>query len=40
VDEAIDFLVATILERLRRSSFNRCDAHREECMLEAPQNIA
>jgi hypothetical protein len=31
VEEAVDFLGATILERFRRSSF---DVHREECVRE------
>jgi hypothetical protein len=40
VKEVIDFLEATILERLRRSSFDCCDACREECVREPTRDIA
>jgi hypothetical protein len=40
VKEAVDFLGATILEILRRPSFDWCDAHREECVQETPWDIA
>jgi hypothetical protein len=33
------FLLAKILERLRRLSFDWCDARREECVREPPQKI-
>jgi hypothetical protein len=38
--EVVNFLGATVLERLRRLLFVGCDAHQEECVREPPRNIA
>jgi hypothetical protein len=40
VEEAIDVLGAIVLERLRRPSFDWCDARREEYVWEPTQDIA
>jgi hypothetical protein len=40
MEEADDFLGATVLERLRCLSFDSCDARQEECVQEPPRDIA